>query len=570
MKHDPLIGTLLGAYRIQSLLGEGGMARVYKAFHERLQREVAIKIIRPESASEADFQRRFEQEAQLIASLQHRNIVAVYDFGESPDMAYLVMQYVAGGTLRDQLLAGQCLEPRRAALYTLQMARALHHAHQYGIVHRDVKPLNMLVSSTNRNELLLSDFGLAKLFSNSFETLLTANPAHNKDAHQSLSEVGGLIGTPRYMAPEQCLGKPVDARTDIYALGVVLFEMLTGRPLYQGETSFSLLYQHAYSPAPSVHAVNPLVSDALVQITARALAKKPEERYQSAKEMGLALEQFLTPPVPVVQHTTAPSSHRRKHMQMYFTTVMTLTLAVLFSLLYSTGFIHWPALLSSVQKTTLPGGISQTIPCTSAQNTLQTQSFTEIFQDNQRNWLIGNTDGVTSKIENNSYTLSLPNTSKLYLFCPSATDIGALPGNFTLTTQITQKSGGEDAYYGIAFHLRHEADTATMYGYAFAINSQGTWVIFKYDPHVKDGNTTLASGHNFSGIHKPPVSNSLQVVVVGHKMIFKINDTVLSVNGDGQTEQTLNDSSYTGGLFGILASGPNTTFSVTSVKLMVP
>ncbi len=172
MQNDPLVGRQLGAYRIQSLLGEGGMARVYKAYHERLRREVAIKVIRPQSAGQADFQVHFEQEAQLIASLQHRNIVAVYDFGEIERLGYLVMQYVGGGTLRDQLITGQPLEPRRAALYALQMARALHHAHLHGIVHRDVKPLNMLVSAQNRNELLLSDFGLAKLFERSSEILL--------------------------------------------------------------------------------------------------------------------------------------------------------------------------------------------------------------------------------------------------------------------------------------------------------------------------------------------------------------------------------------------------------------
>ncbi len=299
--NDPLVGKQLGAYRIQSLLGEGGMARVYKASHERLHREVAIKVIRPEDAREADFQRRFEQEAQLIAHLQHHNIVTVYDFGESQNMVYLAMQYVAGGTLRDQLVNGQPLEPRRAALYALQMARALHHAHQLGIVHRDVKPQNMLVSASNRNELLLSDFGLAKLFAKSSQTLLTAQSTQNRDV--SLSVAGALMGTPRYMAPEQCLGKPVDARTDIYALGVVLFEMLTGRPLFQGETVFALLHQHAYQPAPSIHEVNPSVPEALVQITARALAKKPEERYQSAKEIAQALEAFLSPPVSVVQRT---------------------------------------------------------------------------------------------------------------------------------------------------------------------------------------------------------------------------------------------------------------------------
>ena len=569
-KHDPLVGTILGAYRVQSVLGEGGMARVYKAFHERLQREVAIKIIRPESVEDADFQRRFEQEAQLIASLQHRNIVTVYDFGEQAGMSYLVMQYVAGGTLRDQLLAGQPLEPRRAALYTLQMTRALHHAHQYGIVHRDVKPLNMLVSATNRNELLLSDFGLAKLFSYGSQTLRTANASSKQDVSQSLSAIGGIVGTPRYMAPEQCLGMPIDARTDIYALGVVLFEMLTGRPLFGGETPLALLHQHAYTPAPSVHAANPFVPAALVQITARALAKKPEERYQSAREMGQALEQFLTPPVPIVQNTVHPSPRRRKRIANYVVTAVFLVLAVLIQLLSSAGFLHWPTFLTSGAQSTIPNNGSQNPLCASSQSIRLAQPFTETFADNQRDWLVGDTDGVTSTIENNSYTLQLPSTSTGYFLCPNATHVGTLPENFTLITQITQKAGSENAFYGIAFHLKPEGNTPNVYGYALVVKGQGTWAILKYNPREKEHTTTLRSGLNVSVIHKAPGSNTLQVVVVGSKMTFSINDTILPINGDGQTEQTLSDSSYTGGLFGIVASGPNTSFSVTSVKLKVP
>src|SRR5439155_6412949 len=170
------------------------------------------------------------------------------------------------------------------------------HAHLRGFVHRDVKPLNMLVSAHNRNELLLSDFGLAKLFQRSSETLLTTPIPESGTADHAASVAGGIAGTPRYMAPEQCLWKPVDARTDVYALGVVLFEMLTGRPLFQGETPFALLHQHAYTPAPPVREINPAVPETLAQITARALAKKPEERYQSAREMAHALEAVLTPP----------------------------------------------------------------------------------------------------------------------------------------------------------------------------------------------------------------------------------------------------------------------------------
>src|SRR5713226_3175079 len=169
MENDPLIGQQLGAYRILSKLGDGGMARVYKGYHERLRRDVAIKIILSQIADQEGFKARFEREAQLIASLQYPNIVAVYDFGDIGNLTYLVMQYVGGGTLRDQLRGGHALEPREAIPYCQQMARALHHAHQRGIVHRDVKPQNMLVSATDANQLLLSDFGIAKLYDNRHE-----------------------------------------------------------------------------------------------------------------------------------------------------------------------------------------------------------------------------------------------------------------------------------------------------------------------------------------------------------------------------------------------------------------
>src|SRR5437868_12143207 len=176
MENDAFIGQQLGTYTIQSKLGEGGMARVYKGYHARLKREVAIKVILSQIADKEGFKARFEREAQLIASLEHPNIVAVYDFGEVGNLTYLVMQYVGGGTLRDQLRNGRPLEPLRAIRYALQMARALHHAHLRGIVHRDVKPQNMLISSSDPNLLLLSDFGIAKLFNSSQETTWTTAP----------------------------------------------------------------------------------------------------------------------------------------------------------------------------------------------------------------------------------------------------------------------------------------------------------------------------------------------------------------------------------------------------------
>src|SRR5947209_7344206 len=233
MEDDSLIGQHLGAYLIQAKLGEGGMATVYKAYQARLRRDVAIKVILSEVADHADFQVRFEREAQLIASLEHPNIVAVYDFGEVNALTYLVMQYVGGGTLRDQMRGSQPMELRRAVNYALQMARALHHAHKHGIVHRDVKPQNMLISASDPNHLLLSDFGIAKLFDTTHETTWVSMPSGNSAGNPSLTSVDQIVGTAEYMAPEQVRRQPVDARTDVYALGIVLFQMLTGRVPFQ-------------------------------------------------------------------------------------------------------------------------------------------------------------------------------------------------------------------------------------------------------------------------------------------------------------------------------------------------
>src|SRR2546421_3588601 len=298
MANDPLLGRRLGAYLIQSKLGEGGMAQVYKAYHARLRREVAIKVILPQVADKSGFRERFEREAQLIASLEHRNIVAVYDFGEIGNLTYLVMQYVGGGTLRDQLHKDGSIEPHLAVPYTIQMARALHHAHLRGIVHRDVKPQNMLVSTSDTNELLLSDFGIAKLVDNSYETLLHSPTAQAHDSamypmHPSLTSVDQMVGTAEYMAPEQINRQPLDARTDVYALGIVLFQMLTGQVPFSSTTVQGLLFQHVYTPPRPIREVNPSISPAVEQIILQALAKTPAHRYQSAEAMAQALEKVV-------------------------------------------------------------------------------------------------------------------------------------------------------------------------------------------------------------------------------------------------------------------------------------
>jgi serine/threonine protein kinase len=294
MQQERLIGDKLGPYRIQAKLGEGGMAWVYKAYDENLAREVALKVIHPDKAAEAEFIARFRREAQMIARLQHRHIVTVYTANVERNITYLAMQFVRGGSLRERLGYGP-VDPRVAALYILQMARALHHAHLNGIVHRDVKPANMLLADFGKNELLLSDFGIARSFDSQPLSMMNQPFSIEEISTFAYTGSGTLTGTPQYMAPEQWLNRPIDGRTDVYALGVVLFEMLTGHHPFHAEHALALgLYHVRTNPAPP-RALNPAIPESLERITLRALAKDPNQRFQSAEEMAQALKDIFEP-----------------------------------------------------------------------------------------------------------------------------------------------------------------------------------------------------------------------------------------------------------------------------------
>ncbi len=570
MKYQ-LIGKQIGPYSIQALLGEGGMAQVYKAYHLRLRREVAIKVIYPQSANRADFQARFEREAQLIARLQHRNIVTVYDSGESGGLSYLVMQYVSGGTLRDLQKNHTSLEPRRSALYALQVARALHHAHIHGIVHRDVKPQNILISAQNPLEVLLSDFGLAKIFEHT-PTIFSYIPETGDD-NDALSRIGEIVGTPRYMAPEQCLGQPVDARTDIYALGVVLFEMLTGQTPFQGPTMQALMYQHVREPAPPVRSINPQVPEPLAAIAERALAKEPAQRYQSAREMGLALETFLTPPAPVISTppapviSTPPARQPRWRSSLRFVAVLSVLLFMLVFLLRFKPDLpvmaNFPA--PAPTDTILPAGAINNCATDSSEQTAQ--SFVETFQDNRRGWQQNNWESITPTIANNTYTLHIGNSKQIYFLCPDAKTTGVLPEKFSLTAQIMQTQGGTASFYGLGFHLGYQQDTNQPSGYAFVINGNGICALIKYTPRNAQNYSVLKSQHCPSVLHSAPDSNTLQVIAQGSQFTFKINDTLVPFAGANETNQSVVDQTYVGGQLGLLVSGPDTTFVVKSIKL---
>lgn len=268
---ENLLGQSLGRYHILEQLGEGGMAIVYKAYDTRLERDVAVKVIRTEKLTLETMGRtlkRFEREAKALAKLTHPNIVAITDYGEHDEKPYLVMPYLPGGTLKQRL--GKSIPWEDSVRLLIPIARALHYAHQQGIIHRDVKPSNILI--TQSGEPMLTDFGVAKIILADEET-------------SDLTSTGMGVGTPEYMSPEQFQGQGVDARTDIYSLGVVLYEMVTGRKPYQADTPAGVLIKQATEPLPRPKRFIRDLPDPMEKILIKALAKNKEERFGNMADL---------------------------------------------------------------------------------------------------------------------------------------------------------------------------------------------------------------------------------------------------------------------------------------------
>jgi serine/threonine-protein kinase len=272
-------GKSIERYQILEQLGEGGMAVVYKAYDTRLEREVAIKVIRREAFASGQMDRiliRFEREAKTLAKLMHPNIVKLLDYGNQEGTPYLVLEYIPSGTLKEYLnrRSEKSLPWREAARLLLPVSRALHAAHQQGIIHRDVKPSNILI--TKSGEPMLTDFGIAKL--------LDAEETH------TLTGTGVGIGTPEYMSPEQGTGEELDARADVYSLGIVLYELVTGQKPFTANTPMAIIIKHVNDPLPRPTRFIPDLPKKVEQVLLKALAKKPDDRYPDMAAFTRALE----------------------------------------------------------------------------------------------------------------------------------------------------------------------------------------------------------------------------------------------------------------------------------------
>ena len=268
--------VLNGRYELHRRVGRGGMAEVYLARDRLLDRLVAIKILFPEFATDPSFVARFRREAQAAANLNHPNIVGVYDWGKERGTYYIVMEYVDGQTVSEIIRNEGPIEPKRAAGIAADVAAALGFAHRKGVVHRDVKPGNVLITKTG--EVKVADFGIARAMTASSE--------------ENLTQTGSVMGTATYFSPEQAQGKPVDARSDLYSLGVVLYEMASGKPPFSADSPVAIAYKHVQEPIPSLAERVPGIPPDYERITLRALAKDPDDRYADGAAMRADLLRF--------------------------------------------------------------------------------------------------------------------------------------------------------------------------------------------------------------------------------------------------------------------------------------
>jgi tRNA A-37 threonylcarbamoyl transferase component Bud32 len=292
------VGETVGLYKIVSYIGQGGMATIFRAHQTNLDRDVALKIIHPALKEDKSFVVRLKREATVIAKLSHPNIVAVHDLAEHEGLPFLVLQFIDGQTLKD-VLATQKLSTAQILNIARPVADALMYAHAHGVLHRDVKPSNILIDT--EGHVYLTDFGLARI----------------AQSGESTSSQDMLIGSPHYLSPEQARSEAVDARTDIYSLGIILFEMFAGKVPFSGETPYATILAQINEAPPTPRSINPKIPPAVEQVILKAIAKDPKDRYGSMREMMRALENAVrgprdadepAAPIPLLEYK--PSSER--------------------------------------------------------------------------------------------------------------------------------------------------------------------------------------------------------------------------------------------------------------------
>ena len=402
MSGDRTNGTLGERYELGELLGHGGMADVRKATDLRLGRAVAVKMLRTDLALDATFQARFRREAQSAASLNAPSVVAVYDTGEDElngvRVPYIVMEYVEGQTLRELLRGGQRLMPNRALEITAGVLGALEYSHRQGIIHRDIKPANVMLATNG--EVKVMDFGIARAVA---------------DSGATMTQTANVLGTAQYLSPEQARGETVDARSDVYSTGCLLYELLTGRPPFQGESPVAVAYQHVRENPLPPSTLNPDIGGEADAIVMKALTKNPANRYQSAAEMRADINRALqgatvaAPPVmaePMTQALTAitdPEPEEKSRKGGYIALVI--GVLVVLGLL---GFGAWALLGGETTTVAVPSVVGDKLAKAEATLTdagFETRVETQTSDENKNTVLTQDPAGDTEAAEGSTVTL---------------------------------------------------------------------------------------------------------------------------------------------------------------------
>ena len=538
---EELVGQTIGRYQIIEQLGEGGMATVYRAYDTRLDCSVAFKVVRPEIEQSESFLKRFKREAQALAQLRHPNIVHIIDFGEHEGLPYLVMDYLAGGTLADKM--GQPMLVEKAARLLAPVARALEYAHKKGVVHRDVKPSNILL--TESEQPMLADFGIAKM-------------VESQHTMTELTSTGVGIGTPDYMAPEQWMGK-AETRTDIYALGIVFYELVTGRLPYTAETPAAVFIKHVNDPLPNPGVYVQGLPGDVEGIIIKALEKKPEDRFPHMGAFADALERIIQG-LHVDVGVGQPSLRRLP----VWLVVLVGGIAVLLVTFVVLGSIAGGRLVQSLRASgNSSRDATKTAPDRESAHTSERPSTTSspfptptislvamgevLFHDDfsrqDSGWETGFYDNGSADYNGGVY--------EVVSSYQGATMWGAAFKDFTdvvidvdATTTAGPASDNND--YGVVCRLQENGD-----GYYLLISSDGYYAIYRGEG---DGFVPLVDWSHSSVVRQGNNTNHIQVVC-------DESNLTLIVNGDVMAETK--DTTFTSGDIGLTA----TTYESASTKV---
>jgi serine/threonine protein kinase len=521
----------IGRYEIKSELGRGGMATVYLAFDPRFKREVAIKILPPQLLTDQVYRARFEREAQTIAAIEHPAIVPVYDYGEENGQLYLVMRYMPGKSLTEKLNQGT-LQPREVVHIIARITSALDQVHARGIVHRDLKPGNILFDQYD--EAYLSDFGIARL--TEATTTLTG---------------AAIVGTPAYMSPEQARGDlDVDGRSDLYAVGAIIFQMLSGKLPYESTTPLGLAMKHITDPIPSISQVRPDLPPAFDQVIETAMAKDRILRYRSGQELSNALdaatqEKAPSSPAAVRQAVVPQAVQPSLSPAISPAPISSAALPVSSSQApRRRGRLPWFVLaiggLLLVCAATVIGigwaagwwNTSQAVEPTPVASSLQyEQSFFDGFDNPTSGWPVYSGADGQSGYDSGGYQILVNAPSKLIVATPGKRFIDAV-----IEFDVTQLSGPEDAYFGALCRYQDRNNY-----YYLIIGSDGYYSIGK---NQNGENVALIQMTSSPYIHQGLEANSVRAECDGDTLSLSANDMLLT---------SVQDSDFTSGDVGLLA-----------------